>query len=95
MNASTPEPIRQFDYKPLNAQDEYWFIRWIFVVRKYKIAKAKIIHLEDIINNHNDKKLIHKLQTENHQLQNMLAIVREKFIPINPTKHTPKKSKRK
>lgn len=82
-------------YKPLNTEDEYWFIRWIFVVRKYKIAKAKIVQLEDIINNNNDKRLIYKLQTENHRLENMLAIVRDKFIPINPTKHVKKKTKRK
>jgi cell shape-determining protein MreC len=88
-----PLNIDPSKFRSLNEEDSHWMIRWVFLVRKYKQAKAKIKELEDIIKIKHDKREIYRLTNENERLTHVLKVVREQFIPINNTKHRYKKKK--
>jgi len=70
----------------LNKEEEFWFIRWIFMRRKYKNALLEIDNL---------KKLeISKLQLENKRLEKLLIQLRTDMFPENKTKRKYKNGKK-
>ena len=89
-----PAQVDPFKYRPLNEEDSHWMIKWVFLLRKYKQAKARIKELESIIEINHDKREIYRLTNENEKLTHVLATVREQFIPVNKTKHKPKTKKK-
>lgn len=76
----------------LNPEEEYWFIRWVVMRRKWLKAVAELEQVKRI----NARKLLEdKNISEIERLKALLAQVHKEFIPINPTKRVAKKNKRK
>lgn len=70
----------------LNQEESFWFIRWIFMRRKYKRALIEIEALKDL------KTLeLLRLQSENKRLESLLIQLRTDMFPENKTKRKYKK----
>lgn len=69
----------------LNKEEEFWFIRWIFMRRKYKNALLEIERLKNLE--------VAKLQVENERLESLLIQLRTDMFPENKTKRKYKKKK--
>lgn len=78
--------------KPLNKEDEYWFIRWIVMRRNWLKAVAELEQIKRAQARHK-RKDPNLLEIE--RLKILLSQVRQEFIPINLTKRVAKKPKRK
>lgn len=85
-------PVSKYTAIQLNPEEEFWFIRWIVMRRKWLKAVAE---LEQVKRVHARKLLEDKNIIEIERLKALLAQVHKDFIPINPTKRVHKKNKRK
>jgi hypothetical protein len=70
----------------LNKEEEFWFVRWIFMRRKYKNALIEIENLKTLE--------ISKLQAENKRLEKLLIQLRTDMFPENKTKRKYKNGKK-
>ena len=92
MESRNTTPVSKYEYIQLNPEEEYWFIRWVVMRRKWLKAVAE---LEQVKRIHARKLLEDKNIIEIERLKALLSQVHKEFIPINPTKRVAKKRKRK
>jgi len=75
-----------FKESTLNKEESYWFVRWIFMRKKYKDL---LFEVEELRNSE-----LSKLNQENKRLQEMLTKLRLEMFPENKTKRVYKKKKK-
>jgi hypothetical protein len=74
-----------FKESKLNKEESYWFVRWVFMRKKYKDLLLETEELRNLDSS--------KLHQENKRLQDMLTRLRLEMFPENKTKRTYKKKK--
>ena len=75
-----------FKESTLNKEESYWFVRWIFMRKKYKDLLLEVEELRSLE--------ISKLNQENKRLQEMFTKLRLEMFPENKTKRVYKKKKK-
>jgi hypothetical protein len=75
-----------FKESTLNKEESYWFVRWVFMRKKYKDLLLETEELRSLETS--------KLHQENKRLQEMLTKLRLEMFPENKTKRVYKKKKK-
>lgn len=82
-NNLTPDIFKE---SALNKEESYWFVRWIFMRKKYKDLLLETEELRNLETS--------KLHQENKRLQQLLTNLRLEMFPENKTKRVYKNKKK-